>query len=734
MFKEYLLYFFRFKNYGVSAILLFIINIYLTTIPLTEYFSYEIAAMNAVFLVLIGGIFSITHIKIIGVRKFLRTFPNQWIERIAILLAIPFAIAFLNALLLKQCPFGDGIVFYMLITVPSVFIGVLLGYSALLINERYAQLIFLGFFLMLFVHPLLELFFYPQIYVFSPVIVQFSPVIYDELIDIGGIFLEYRFVSIAFYGFVAFGVYLAFTIEKELFRFVPAAILGVGFIASWIISPMLGYATTSNRLEEYLSSRFETEHFEIYLPAGIDVDEVSYIRDLHEYYYYELEDFFETAPEDKITSFIFRDGSQKKELYGAENADMAKPWLGQIYTTLDSYEATLKHELAHIFSAEFGKTFLRLSDGFNPGLLEGIAVAASPFYGEYPVEYLASLSYKSGYKLLPKQFLSGWGFFGSISSLAYINAGTFLKYVKEKFGIEKVKELYGNLDFDEVLGQSLDSLQQQYVTYLDTLTQAVDSSTAHFYFGRKPIFHKVCPRYVASERREAFRLYDKKYYQQAHDIFADLSDVTDDYYVLYGQVRALEHLSSYTYATELLQERLPHYDKTSHRYRSLLKLGDLSILSNKNENAGKYYDTLLTEHPTMYYRNLAEMRLLMMEDMSIIRNYVESSTYDRYEILKFMNADSLLFSTVPTMLELSKSFNQDYYFFISRYKKISAPPKNEQELYAYFVLADYAIKNLDLDYAKLLNSYALQYQEQSVYRVAISYQKMKIDWFLKHSK
>jgi hypothetical protein len=68
------------------------------------------------------------------------------------------------------------------------------------------------------------------------------------------------------------------------------------------------------------------------------------------------------VPEEKITSYVFYDRSEKKALLGSENADIAKPWLYKIFTSYENYNSTLKHELAHIFSAEFGKGLLKVAD------------------------------------------------------------------------------------------------------------------------------------------------------------------------------------------------------------------------------------------------------------------------------------------------------------------------------------------------------------------------------------
>ena len=52
---------------------------------------------------------------------------------------------------------------------------------------------------------------------------------------------------------------------------------------------------------------------------------------------------------------------------------------------------TLKHEIAHCFTASFGTGIFKLASGFNPALIEGVAEAADGFYDENSIHYLASL-------------------------------------------------------------------------------------------------------------------------------------------------------------------------------------------------------------------------------------------------------------------------------------------------------------------------------------------------------
>ncbi len=78
----------------------------------------------------------------------------------------------------------------------------------------------------------------------------------------------------------------------------------------------------------------------------------------------------ETKPSKKINVYLFNDREQKKILFGAGNADVAKPWQNSIYISADSWQEYLKHELVHIFTAEFGVGYLSLHLDLMPHLLK----------------------------------------------------------------------------------------------------------------------------------------------------------------------------------------------------------------------------------------------------------------------------------------------------------------------------------------------------------------------------
>src|SRR5690606_12841719 len=139
-----------------------------------------------------------------------------------------------------------------------------------------------------------------------------------------------------------------------------------------------------------------------------------------------------------------------------------------IYTTYDNYNTTSKHEIAHCFSAEFGEGPFKVADMVNPFLIEGLASASAPFYDENNIHFIASVAYNNNYKISIENMFGLTSFFSQVSSLSYVYAGSFSKYLIDNHGIEKFKLLYTEPDFQIVYDQSLKQLETEYFNFIKT--------------------------------------------------------------------------------------------------------------------------------------------------------------------------------------------------------------------------------------------------------------------------
>ena len=421
----------------------------LQLIPLTNVIGYEFSILTAFYLFLFGGITTSMFLNK------LESFPSPkskviYKRRIEYLVLIfsPLIISVSNTILSSVCPIWDGLWFYFVITVPSFLIGIMLSLTIFELFNRFQKSIFLIVFLLLCFGPIAEIYSNPQVYFFNPIVGYFPGNIYDEDISVNSLLINYRLLNLIFFAGVLLFIY-KFKNRIHLYKELTLALSIFITVLFSLLKPLLGFATNDAVIIEELGAKLSTPHFNIIYPNGTDEQLVNLLGLHHEYYFEELSEFFGFEPERKITSFIFKDDDQKRKFFGAGQADVAKPWMNQIYIELHSYVRSLKHELVHIFAAEFGTTPFKIAENFNPAMIEGLAVAVEDNYNDNDVHYIAALAKKFGYNINIENLFSGLNFFSGISTLSYIYSGSFIKFLIEKYDKESVLNLYSDIDFEK---------------------------------------------------------------------------------------------------------------------------------------------------------------------------------------------------------------------------------------------------------------------------------------------
>ncbi|MDO8550259.1 MAG: hypothetical protein Q7S39_08940, partial [Ignavibacteria bacterium] len=458
---------FSYRNFLLIYLLVVLIfNILLINFPLLNVFGYELSVFNSVLLTFVSGFYIISFSKREQEYAF-KKFPQKLIFPSAIFLLIPFLVSVINSFFTGFCSFSDGLLFYIIITFPSIIIGYASGFTSFFFFNRFRRILFFILIIIILLIALGEFYFNPQVYFYNPVLGFIPGTIYDEGLSVDLKLLLYRLLNLFFFCGLLAGLifHLSGKIKiNKIFFLLYLIIIPFVFI---LISPSLGFSTTFGKLKSELNNFISTEHFDIYFDEKISDEFVKLIVLHHEYFYEELKNYLAVVPGKKIQSFIFNDRQQKKILFGSANADVAKPWLYSTFTTYDNYNSSLRHEIAHCFSAEFGEGPLKIADMINPFLIEGIASASSPFYDENDLDFLASIAYKNGYKISIDKMYDFSSFFIQTSSLSYIYAGSFTKFLIDNYGIEKFKQLYTDLDFQKVYNKSIKKLETEYMAYLN---------------------------------------------------------------------------------------------------------------------------------------------------------------------------------------------------------------------------------------------------------------------------
>jgi hypothetical protein len=722
------------NNYlAVYLLIIGVINLYFLTLPLTNVFGYEFSALNALLLSFLSGLFSISYLKSL-VKENQKFNVENFISALRWMIFLPFAISVVNSFIFGFCSFTDGLIFYIVITFPSVIIGSAIGSAIFFLTKRIRVILFIVFFVLILLIPVLEIYFNPQIYLYNPLFAYFPGTIYDEGLSVDLKLTLYRFFNLIFFlsilGYLTKYQFKSSSIvRRKSFLFLT---IGIAALFYFWLSYLFGFTTTESRLKDELSFYAESEHFIIQADKRIEKEVLQQIVVNHEYYYSQLSNYFAEVPETKINSFIFFNNEQKKNLFGSGAADVAKPWLNSIYVSYDSWEITLKHEIAHCFTAGFGSGVFKLAGGFNPALIEGLAEAADGFYDENSIHYLAALAYKSDYRINLSSLFSSFSFFGSVSSLSYIYSGSFIKYLISEFGIEKVKHFYRINDFNESFSTDLNGVVKNYEMFLDTLDQSVSKDKANYYFGRKSLISKVCPRFVSSSLTTAWEFYSKNNYEKAQKKYKEILSKAENYSAVVGLAKIYEDTDSLNKAIKLFRLFEKTFSGTSTEYDLKFRLAELNVKNSELDRAKELYYLLSNAKPSRRIESLAGTRISLMQNGSI-KNYVEGSDYDKYSILKVLNSKSYNYYSIPLMIDLSASLEEDYHEFLQNFEN-DLEVKDELSSYAIYKLSEYMLKNFDYLNARKIAGLALRYKGNSNLLKLTEENYKKTEWFFKNAE
>ncbi len=720
------------ENFYLLVILLIIavINLALLQFPLTNVFGYEFAAINALLLSFLSALYSISYFKKFSTQDE-KPEPFRLFKAYLLFLIIPFLISVGNSFFVGFCSFYDGVLFYLVLTLPSVIVGGAIAVIAMNTLSRFQTLIVSLIYLGILSITFFELYLNPQVYFFNPVYGYFPGTIYDEGLSVSSKLFLYRCINIGFFGFILLVLGRRIKEKKRANKKIILLVLILSGIF-YYFSPHLGYSTTYGRLSSELPVTLETKNFIIHTDRAIPQEVLKLIALNQEFYLQQLELFFLVEQKEKIHSFIFRSNMQKKDLFGSGNADVAKPWLNNIYISIDTWEHTLKHELAHCVSADFGVGIFKVAAGFNPALIEGIAEAADNSYDENEIHFLAALAHNNNYKINISSILKGLNFFSSTSSLGYIYAGSFIRYLIENYGISRIKKYYATNDFESSYDVQLEEVVKNYYSFLERFELTNTEDKAHYYFGRKAIFYKVCPRYISDRLDEGWQMYNKNNIEGARITFEDLLDKSDNYSALLGLVLCLEKIDSLDLAIELISDNISLFEKTSYTYNLELKLADLKAKNDNLREAKILYSDLADKNPNRQLKYIADLRMKLSEEPERLSKYLTGSDFDKYFILKELNNEEYYYYSFPVLISLAGILQEDYDIFLKQFEK-RLIVNDYHSSYGTFVLSKYMMKNFDFLLARKMAGLSMRYREEADFLNILEENYKKAEWFYTNS-
>lgn len=723
----------KFKlNFGflTSLIILLIFNLLFQFFPLSGIVGFENSALNSLLLVLIIGILSIRRLRKLNYNSILN-FPGKEWKKLTFLIIIPFVFTGIVSLILKECPVGIEALFYPLIVLPAVTFSIFLANLSLLISRKFTLILFFILILITALIPILEIYYYPQIYFYNPLIGFFPGTVYNEFVPISTKLILYEFTILML---SVVGIILtSFVEEKSRFKPIVFIVIIFSFIGFLYLKPYFGFSTNLSKMTSELKNRIETKNFDIYYSAPIDSAELKSLAMEHEYYFNKLENLLETKPEQKIISFVFKNTNQKRELFGAENADVAKPWMNQIYVNYKSYEGTLYHELIHLFSAEFGITPFKIADDFNFAMIEGFATGIENNMDNYPVDFLAKFAYKNGYKVKIENLFKSFNFFAQTSSISYVYAGSFIKYLKNNYGIDPVKKVYGEIDFEKYFGKSISELSNEYEKYLSSIEIEEDTNLAQLYFGQPPVYKKKCLRYVARQMYEARQKMRSKDYKNANEIYEESFNRTEAYRPLRGYVNSLISLKQYKQAENVLDSTITKYSKTSYYFSLKALQGNLAALNQEKDKARRIFNELYYDAPNINYKNYAftMLKLLEHDEKRLVKSYFLSKPEKRLEILLSLLRNDFYFEAIPLLTDYWDNLNI-WDAEMMEQIKTNLQIEKPETAFAAMKLSTYAIKNLKFDYALFFAELPQKVDKNNYLYQIVKENFEKVSWLRNH--
>ncbi|MEK6570500.1 MAG: hypothetical protein AABZ61_03960, partial [Bacteroidota bacterium] len=192
--------FLRTKSTRWVAFLYTAVALALSQIPLFNYLGYEFSAAIGIVTGLLAGLLTISFFRkqfsdnAVVSKRDLFSFTLYAVATNAVLLLVPLFLISLNAFFVKNCSFADGLAFFFLIPVVTIFFAIALGLSTAAWFRR-SVLAYIVLFLLILLHPLYLALTKPQLFAYNFLFGYFPGFTYDEVLTITKTLLLSRLVT-----------------------------------------------------------------------------------------------------------------------------------------------------------------------------------------------------------------------------------------------------------------------------------------------------------------------------------------------------------------------------------------------------------------------------------------------------------------------------------------------------------------------------------------------------------
>lgn len=526
--------------------------------PLVDDLHYEFSALCALLFSLLGGLAAIyPPRRQATTERSLPSPPEAWhlVGTSTLLSLAPLAVPLICAPFDGSCGIADGVAWYLLLVPTSAAISAVLALLALAAVRR--RWVALALFLLLWLVSLLrgavEAYTGPHIFLYAWQTGFFPGGSWDAELPITPLLVIYRTVHLAVaLALLSLAAELLAMRRSDAVRPRPALLLlcALAAAAGLLLVPQrseLGLTRTDAWLRAELGDSLNTRFATIYYNAATaDSLDIWRAANLTDFYISEHAHMLFMAEREipHISLYLFASAAEQKRCVGTASAAFTKPWDDKLCMPFDRVGGTLRHELAHIMLASYGNA---LGISWSQGMLEGSATAMENAYGWRTLHQYARAMY--AFKLAPpvEEIMSFGGFSSYRSSVSYVLAGSFSRWLIDSFGVAKYLRAYPSADFEGAYGMPLEALAGRYRRFLASLPEPPASyrATMRNMFGGGSFFSQRCLRRIGTLNGEGFNALAEERYADALRRFEGSLDEGISYGARSGVIRALWGMGSF---------------------------------------------------------------------------------------------------------------------------------------------------------------------------------------------
>jgi tetratricopeptide (TPR) repeat protein len=227
--------------------------------------------------------------------------------------------------------------------------------------------------------------------------------------------------------------------------------------------------------------------------------------------------------------------------------------------------------------------------------------------------------------------------------VSYILAGSFCRYLIDRYGMRNLMLLYRSLDYRTVYGRSLGELALEWEGYLDRVPlDDEDQDGVDALFRRPPIFRKVCARVLARRSVEARGSFARKEFAVAESLYAGVYADGGGYDAFAGYLTSALKNGRISVLTSSLDTVILADERPARYLPLFISIGDAFWASGEQEKAYALYNRVYQADFAEGYTEAAAVRLIAMETDPGGRIMLPLFLADYTDSLRVLVVDSLL--------------------------------------------------------------------------------------------